>query len=168
MSTYKLNTRPGDTLTSIVPLTLGSFLFFFLPAAMFSIPSPCLPRSPFISSVSSASPLFRPHTRWTRVGIRFHAIPSLHFLRFSLSLSVFYLFYFTRTYFLRRAYGTSQRITFIGFPEIKRIPCRGLGAGKFRRRASNANHLESWRCKMCFGFSFLMTDWLLMVIHIVF
>lgn len=67
------------------------FVFFFLPAAMFSIPSPYLPRSPFISSVSSASPLFRPYTRWTRVGVRFRTIPSLHFLRLSLFPLVFFL-----------------------------------------------------------------------------
>lgn len=66
---------------------------------------------------------------------------------------------------VRRA---SQRITFMGFPEIKRIPCRGSVAGKFRRKTSVANHLESWRRKICFGFLFLMRHWLLMVIHITF
>lgn len=81
-------------------------------------------------------------------------IPPLYFLLFSPFFFFLYLFYFTRTYFLRGAYRASQRITFMGFPEIKRIPCRGPGAGKFRQRATYANHLESWRRKMCFGLIF--------------
>lgn len=55
-------------------------------------PHPIFLVHPFISSVSSASPLFRPHTRWTRVGVRFHTIPSLHFLCFPLFLLFFFIF----------------------------------------------------------------------------
>lgn len=142
MSTYERNTRPGDTLTGVAPLA---------PLCFFSCQQQCslFPHPVFLVHRSSPR-LASLHYCFARTPDRHASVcvstPSLLYTFFPLFLSrslFFYLFYFTRTYFLRQAYRASQRITFMGFPEIKRIPCRGPGAGKFRRRASDANHLES-------------------------
>lgn len=147
---------PGTRSPALFPSPSAPFCFFFLASS--SVLYSLALSSSFTVHLLGAVLAWLRHcfarTRWTHVGVRFRAVPLPHFLRFSSSF--FHLFYFTRTYFLRRAYRASQRITFMGFPEIKRIPCRGLGARKFRRRASDANHLESGRHKTCFGFSFLM------------
>lgn len=131
---------PGIRSPALSP-SLAPFCFFLASSKMFSIPSSCLPRLPFISSASSV-PLFCPHTRWTRIGVRFRA------LSFSSTLSslfsfFFYLFYFTRTYFLHRAYRASQRTIFMGFPEIKRIPCWGPGVGEVSLKSERCQ--SSWK-----------------------
>jgi len=74
-----------------------------------------------------APPLFRPHVALRRCRrafprrFLFFTLSSL-FCPFSFSSLLPYLLYFTRAYFLRRAYRATQRITFMGSPEIKRSP----------------------------------------------
>lgn len=133
---------PGIRSPVLFPSPLAPFCFF-----------PCqqqcslFPRPVFL--VHRSSPRLAPFRHCFARTADGHAsvcvsAPTLPYAFFvSLFFFFFYLFYFTRTYFLRRAYRASQRITFMGFPEIKRIPCRDPGAGKFRRRACDANHLES-------------------------
>lgn len=128
----------------------ASFCFFSLPAAVFSIsPSPVF--LVHLLGAVLAPPLFRPHT----LDARRCAFPR----RPSSTLSSLLFFFFSPFLLYDDVFPASSIqvvSTFMGFSEIKRIPCRGLGAGKFRRRASDANHLESERHKTCFGFSFLM------------
>lgn len=134
---------PGIRSPALFPSPLAPFCFFSCQQQCSLSPHP-------VFLVHCSSPRLAPlrhcfaRTPDGHASVYVSTLSLLYTFFASLFLSrFFYLFYFTRTYFLRRAYGASQRITFMGFPEIKRIPCRGLGAGKFRRRASNANHFES-------------------------